>query len=302
MSAMLHAQGITKRFANGRGAFAVDLQLQPGSITGFVGPNGAGKTTTMSMLAGYIWVDSGKIQIFEHSMTPTTAHMFNPRLGILLSEPSFDGFVSAGNILHRLAQLRGCDACTWHELAERFQLNTQTRFAELSLGNKKKVGLIAAVMHKPDLLILDEPTSGLDPIMQKEFAELIQGIAAAGGSVLLSSHVLTEVQSMCDQLVMIQDGKVILTESTQILLAKLPKKIMVERHIPQLTQQWLQAGLISDVRTHGEVTTFYTTTRREMVEELVRWGVFEFTLEKPGLEELFTQQFFDSTPQTSTQT
>jgi ABC-2 type transport system ATP-binding protein len=199
--------GLTKDYGNGHGVFDLDLSVRPGEVFGFIGPNGAGKTTTIRLLMDLIRPDRGNVAVLGLDSQRDSLAV-KRRIGYLPGElVSFPG-VTAGYIVGLLAGLRGgVDPDRITALAARFDIDLGRRYETLSHGNKQKVGLIQAFMHQPDLVILDEPTLGLDPLIQREFRHLIQETAAAGATVFLSSHVLSEVEAVCDRIGLIRGGR-----------------------------------------------------------------------------------------------
>jgi ABC-2 type transport system ATP-binding protein len=199
--------GLTKDYGGGHGVFDLDLTVQQGETFGFIGPNGAGKTTTIRLLMDLIRPDGGRATLLGMDARRDSLAV-KRKVGYLPGElVRFPG-VTAGYVIGLLAGLRGgVDQARISALAERFELDLGRRYEDLSHGNKQKVGLIQAFMHRPELLILDEPTLGLDPLMQREVRRLVKESVADGATVFLSSHVLSEVEVVCDRVGLIQDGR-----------------------------------------------------------------------------------------------
>lgn len=207
----IRCDGLTKDYGQGNGVFDLDLQVGRGEVFGFVGPNGSGKSTTIRLLMNLISADRGSARIFGLD-TCRHSTVLKKRLGYLPGElPHYPG-MRARQVVTLLANLRGgVPQASIDGLAERFALNLDRKYSELSHGNKQKVSLVQAFMHDPELLILDEPTLGLDPLMQHEFIGLVRQRAAAGVTVLLSSHVLSEVQVACDRIGLVRTGRLMRT-------------------------------------------------------------------------------------------
>ena len=199
--------GLTKDYGQGRGLFDLDLTVGTGEVFGLIGPNGAGKTTMIRLLMGLIRPGRGRATLLGLDAQADSLEL-KRRMGYLPGElPRFPG-VTAGYIVGLMAGLRGgVDADRISSLAERLELDLGQRYESLSHGNKQKVGLVQAFMHRPELLVLDEPTLGLDPLMQREFQRLLIESADAGATVLLSSHVLAEVEQVCDRMGLIRAGR-----------------------------------------------------------------------------------------------
>ena len=205
--AAIACSGLTKDYGARRGVFDLDLSVERGETFGFIGPNGAGKTTTIRLLMDLIRPDRGHAAVLGlHARRDGLA--IKRRTGYLPGElVQFPG-VTAGYVIGLLAGLRGgVESARIDELAQRLDLDLGRRYEDLSHGNKQKVALIQAFMHRPELLILDEPTLGLDPLIQREFRNLVQEAVAAGATVFLSSHVLSEVELICDRIGLIRDGR-----------------------------------------------------------------------------------------------
>jgi ABC-2 type transport system ATP-binding protein len=208
-SPAVRCSALTKDYGNGRGVFDLDLTVGAGEVFGFIGPNGAGKTTTIRLLMDLIRPDRGTAAVF--GLDSRMDSLAVKRLvGYLPGETaSFPG-ATAGYVIGLLAGMRGSvDMSRVSLLAERLELDMSGRYEDLSHGNKQKVGLIQAFMHQPKLLILDEPTLGLDPLMQRRFRQLVTESVADGATVFLSSHVLSEVELICDRIALIREGRLV---------------------------------------------------------------------------------------------
>ncbi len=292
METLIAANNLTKDFGRGRGVFDVDLSVQPGEVVGFIGPNGAGKTTTMLMLTGFIKPDRGTVSILDHNVSMTNAYKLMPNMGVMLADVSLPERFNATQIFHNTAGLYGGDFTkNWVEMAKMLNLDMRTKFGDLSLGNKKKVGVINALMHDPDLVIMDEPTSGLDPLMQQNFLGLLKKVRARGGAVLLSSHVLSEVQSVCDRIMMIKDGRVLVDSPTTEIMEKALKRFRFSNLDNQILKELKALKHTAKVDVLDDQVLVYTSHRQEVLEVLHNHHYHDFYLEKPSLEDMFIELY-----------
>jgi ABC-2 type transport system ATP-binding protein len=209
MNALIEVAGLTKSYGRQRGVRDLSFRVAEGEVFGFLGPNGAGKTTTIRLLMGLIFAGSGDARIAGLDCRRQSVQV-KRLVGYLPGELALDPNLTGGQILAYFANLRGgVDQTYLEQLVVRLGLDTSRRFRHYSHGNKQKVGLIQAFMHRPRLLILDEPTSGLDPLNQQEFDRMVAEVRAAGRTVFLSSHILSEVESMCDRVGIIREGRLV---------------------------------------------------------------------------------------------
>lgn len=215
----ISTRGLTKDFGDGRGVFDLDITTGQAEIFGFIGPNGSGKTTTIRLLMDLLRPDRGTAAILGHDTRADSLYLKRV-VGYLPGElPQFGG-LTAAEVIGLLAGMRGnVDPARVSTLADRFDLELHRRYRDLSHGNKQKVGLLQAFMHEPMVLILDEPTLGLDPLLQQEFRTLLRETIDRGASVFLSSHVLSEVEQVCDRIAFINRGRVTRTGSLDELRA-----------------------------------------------------------------------------------
>jgi len=209
MTAIIEVEGLTKSYGSKRGIADVSFQVEEGEVFGFLGPNGAGKTTTIRLLMALLRADGGSAGIAGLDCWKQSLEV-KRLVGYMPGEPALDPNLTGGQILEYFAHLRGgVDHVYLKQLIERFELDTSRRFRQYSTGNKRKVVLIQAFMHRPRLLILDEPTSGLDPLNQQEFERMVIEARDEGRTVFLSSHVLSEVEKICSRVGIIRDGSLV---------------------------------------------------------------------------------------------
>lgn len=214
---IIQTEQLTRRYGRRIGVDAIDLEIGAGEVFGFLGPNGAGKTTTIRLLMGFLQPDVGRASVFGLDCWQQSAQLKRD-VGYLPGDLRLYPWLTAKSALHIFGKIRGVD---WigngQELAERFRLELDVRVEKMSRGMRQKLGIILAMAHKPRLLVLDEPTSGLDPLMREELARSIRELAAAGHTVFFSSHTLSEVESLCDRVAIVREGRIIADERLETL-------------------------------------------------------------------------------------
>jgi len=284
--AVIEAHALTKRFGAIEAVVDLDLTVEAGEIFGFLGPNGAGKTTTTRLLLDAIRPTSGTATVLGGTASDPEIRR---RLGVLPADLYFDRRLTGKDLFDYLGALRGgFPAGAVDELCGRFALDPGRRIDELSTGNRRKVGIVAAFAHRPELLVLDEPTSGLDPIMQEEFHDLVRERNAAGATVFLSSHLLPEVQEMADRVGLIRDGRLIEVRTVADLLQQRLQHLEIE--LPEAATADAFAGVpgVVDVVITGTVVRLalegpvYPTLARAAELQAVR-----LTSHQPDLESVF---------------
>lgn len=222
---VVRTEGLTKSYGPTLGLDHLDLEVPAGAVFGYLGPNGAGKTTTIRLLMGLLRPTHGRAEVagYDAWSQRTAAHR---RTGYLPGDFSAYGDLTGEEFLSYLGNLRqGFDRSFVDLLAKRFDLDLTRRIGTLSSGNRQKVGLVQAFMHRPELLILDEPSAGLDPLMQREFLELVREARSAGQTVFLSSHVLTEVEQVADSVAIIRQGHLVVVERVAALKARAVRRL-----------------------------------------------------------------------------
>ena len=292
MTAVIRTEKLTKSYGTHRGIVEVDLEVQRGEVFGFLGPNGAGKTTTIRILLDLIRPTGGHAFVFdiESSADPTAIHR---RIGYLPGEFTLYDRLTGGQTLEYFGNLRGgVDKAYQAQLIERFDLDPSRRFREYSKGNKQKVGLVAALQNKPELLLLDEPTSGLDPLVQQTFFELLRERVADGGTVFLSSHILSEVERSCDRVAIIREGRIVRLDRVDALRDLAHHQVELRFAGEPPVAEFEKLAGVSDVvaedhlirmRVFGPITA--------VVQAAARLGVTDFLSREPSLEETFLAQY-----------
>ncbi|MCR4716004.1 MAG: ATP-binding cassette domain-containing protein [Lachnospiraceae bacterium] len=216
MENVIEIKNLTKSYGKNRGVIDVNLSIKKGDIFGFLGPNGAGKSTTIRSMLGFLKFQEGSIKILGKDSITDREEILK-KVGYMPSEAWFYNSMKVSDVIKYAESVRKMDCSKEAEmLVERLKLDTNKRIKELSLGNRKKVSIVCAMQHKPELFIFDEPTGGLDPLMQKKFFELIKEYVDKGATCLLSTHVLSEVNKYCKNAAIMREGRLTLLDSPKI--------------------------------------------------------------------------------------
>ena len=278
---------LTKSYGKSRGIIDLNLTVKKGEFFGFIGPNGAGKSTTIRTLLGLIHKNSGEAKILGMDIEKDNQKLLS-KVGYLPSESAFYAGMRVRDILKLSADLRNqnCQEEA-HILCERLKLDTSRKVDELSFGNKKKVAIVCALQHKPELLILDEPTSGLDPLMQREFFQILHERNAEGTTIFLSSHMLSEIQRHCTHAAIIREGRIIACDSVEALSKTKAKRVTIHG---SATLQNLDG--IRDLQTTEEGMNFlYSGDISALLQTLVDGQIQDLTVAEPDLEEIFMHYY-----------
>ncbi|WP_139738404.1 ABC transporter ATP-binding protein [Actinomyces wuliandei] len=294
MKGVIDVRSLHKRFGRVHAVRGIDLVVERGSVYGLIGPNGAGKTTVLRTLVDIIRPTSGSVSVLGH--TPRSSRPgLRRRIGYLPGELRLTERISGASLLRHLADISGPVAPgVTGELAERLDLDLSRPVRTLSKGNRQKLGLIQAFMHRPELLILDEPTSGLDPLVQREFLALVREAREAGQTVLLSSHVLSEIQHCADAAAVLAQGKIV--AEGRISSLRLTGTSRVRGQLSGTTTERVREALAGpdkikdlDLRRIGEDQVQFSGMLRgqadPFVKSLSRFTVRDLTIEEPDLEE-----------------
>ena len=283
---VVRTRRLTKRYRDADALVDLDLEVASGEVLGYLGPNGAGKTTTIRLLLGLIRPTSGSAELFGLDCQRDMVAVHR-RLGYVGGETSLWPGLTGAETLHLLGQVQGrVDDAYQDELIERFDLDPSRKVRTYSKGNRQKVALIAALMCRPDLLILDEPTSGLDPLKEYEFRRCVTEARERGQTVFLSSHILSEVEALCDRVAILRDGRLVEVGTLADMrhLSSFTVEATFDRTVPDL------AGVdgVLSVSTHGRQATMQLRGSVEpLLQVLAASGVSELRSREPSLEELF---------------
>ena len=278
--------GLTKTYGHNRGIDNVSFSVDRGEIFGFLGPNGAGKSTTIRCLLGLIRPTGGSAEML--GMDILTHHRdIMKRVGYMPSETQFYTSMKVSDVIKFAADVRGLD-CREEaaKLCERLKVDTNKRVEELSLGNRKKVGIVCAMQHKPELFLFDEPTSGLDPLIQAEFFELVREYVADGTTCFLSSHVLSEVKKYCGRAAIIKEGKLIATDTIENLAHTNAKSVRI------VGLQDISLDGAEKITRHDNAVEFiYNGKINALLAALHDKDITDLTIEEPSLDDVFMHYY-----------
>ncbi|WP_335871827.1 ABC transporter ATP-binding protein [Bacillus sp. 2205SS5-2] len=284
----IEVQSLTKYYKKSKGIEDVSFHVDKGEIFGFIGPNGAGKSTTIRTLLNFIHPTSGSGKIFDLDIV-TDTRAIKKLVGYLPSEVHYYDDMKAMDLLKYSAKFYEYEnEKRIDELANILQLELNRKIEDLSFGNRKKVGIIQALLHEPKLLILDEPTGGLDPLIQKLFFELLQAEREKGTSIFFSSHILSEVQKVCDRVGIIKEGKLVKVENIETLMKSSLKNITV--HVEGNPEFPLE-GVIQKEQMKDEIILTYNGDLTVLFNYLSSIEVKDILIEEPSLEEVFIHYY-----------
>ena len=287
---IIEVNKLTKYYGKSRGIVDVSFNVDEGEIYGFIGPNGAGKSTTIRLFLSLIYPSGGSAKIFGKDCI-----QFGPEIrqdiGYLPSEVFYYEGMKVLDLLEYSASFYEKD-CTkrLHELAEIMELDLKRKIDDLSYGNKKKVGIVQGLLHQPKLILLDEPTSGLDPLMQQKFFNLVREENKRGTTVFFSSHILGEVQKMCNRVAIIKEGSIINIQDIKTLQKDNYKKIKVQAD--ELDEKRFEVdGVTKLVKENGGVSFFYKGDINSIMRLISEKEITDVTIEEPTLEEIFMHYY-----------
>lgn len=295
----IQTKAITKYYGSHIGVENIDLEVEAGEKFGFIGPNGAGKTTTIRLLLNHLFPDSGQAKIFGHDIV-TASVKIKEITGYL---PAGTNFYSKMKVLDFLVYNSSFykekpQKTKIFEYADFFDLDPDKRIEELSSGNKKKVAIIQAFVHNPKLLILDEPTGGLDPLMQSKLFDLIEEENEKGKTIFFSSHVLSDVQKICDRVAIIRKGHIIKTESIESLRENMFKRVKIAFHDKDQIKKFQIDSKLNPKVENNKLIFNYTASINDLLKHLSRFDIDNLTIEDASLDEIFMQYYINEDEET----
>ena len=285
----IETRKLTKYYGKSRGIIDVDLRVEQGEIFGFIGPNGAGKSTTIRTLLTLIHKTSGEARVFGLDCEQDREKIL-AQVGYLPGEVFYYDHMRAGDLLRYSASFyQGDFSQRIRALSEVMELDLNQKIEDMSLGNKKKVGIVQGLLHSPKLIILDEPTSGLDPLIQKKFFDLIRRENENGATVLFSSHILTEVQKICDRAAIIREGRIVTVENIAQLRENAYKKveITVQEEIGEMSLP----GMAQVERENNHISFLYKGNLNALLAMIGQFKLENVNISEPSLEEIFLHYY-----------
>jgi ABC-2 type transport system ATP-binding protein len=298
MNTLIETHGLGKAFSGGAKKFALrelNLHVNQGEIFGYLGPNGAGKTTTIKLLLDLIRPDSGRASLFGMDSRADSVAI-RGRVGYLPGDLALWNGMTGEAVIRYFARVRGADTTAFAaELARRLSFDPTKRIRSYSTGNRRKLGLILAMMHRPELLILDEPTNGLDPLVQQTFNELMHEARASGQTVFLSSHVLSEVQAICDRVGILRDGRLLSMQPVSSLTRAGFRNVTLTLREPAPAGTLAGVPNVEALAVQANTVQFRLTGDFDPVLRALNGAyVRDVQVKEPSLEEIFLTYYSDA--------
>jgi len=288
---VIEINNLTKTYGKSRGISDISFHVEQGEVFGFIGPNGAGKSTTIRTLLSLIYPTSGSATIFGKDCIKFAPEI-KKEIGYLPSEVFYYDNMKVKDLLKYSASFYKKDCSRrMKELAEIMDLDLNKKIDDLSLGNKKKVGIVQGLLHEPKLIILDEPTSGLDPLMQQKFFELLEEENRKGATILFSSHILSEVQRLCNRVAIIKEGKIVTVEKISTLQENNYKRFKVELK-STLDPEYFNIMGVNNLQAKGNVISFlFKGNINTVLKKIAEMEIANLWIEEPDLEEIFMHYY-----------
>ncbi|MCK8059132.1 ABC transporter ATP-binding protein [Fusibacter sp. A1] len=288
---IIQVDNLTKKFGKVTALNQISLQVNEGEVFGFIGPNGAGKTTTIRSILGILKPNEGKINVFGKDAWKE-AVAIHKQIAFVPGEVSLWSNLTGGEVIDLFAKLRGSQNKNRRdEMIERFDLDPSKKCRSYSKGNRQKVALVSALSVDADLYLLDEPTSGLDPLMERVFQAYIKELKAAGKTVFLSSHILSEVEQLCDRVSIIREGHLIETGSLKELRHLMRNQVVIETLSPVSNVEGFEG--VYDLTVKDNLYKFQTEARHiaSIMNQFNEYGILNFESMPPTLEDLFIHHY-----------
>jgi len=291
MNAVIETKNLTKYYGSSRGIIDVSLTVAEGDIFGFIGPNGAGKSTTIRTLLSLIYKTSGEAKVFGLDSEKEKVRILED-VGYLPSEVFYYDDMRAIDLFRYSASFYRKDCSKKiEELASMLQLDVHKKIEDMSLGNKKKVGIIQGLLHSPRLIILDEPTSGLDPLMQKTFFNLIKEENRRGATILFSSHILSEVQRICDRVAIIKEGRIVAVQNIDDLRRSAYKNVSFTVRDGAVPKDFSLSGAENLELSGAGASFLFRGDINFLLSQLAQYPLLNVDITEPDLEDIFMHYY-----------
>ncbi len=289
MANAIELRGLTKQWGDHFGLRDLDLDVQAGSVTGLIGPNGSGKTTTMRIVLDHIRATTGHASVLGHD-SRTAGPQLRAKVGYLPGELPLEARWTAAQQLTWLASLHDHDSIDVAALAARLDLDLDRPVGDLSKGNRQKVGIVSALLHEPEVLILDEPASGLDPLVRRELWSLLREAASRGRTVFLSSHVLGEVEEICDRVAILDEGRLVAEDDVHTFVDRRGRLVRIDFAAPVDSADFEQLAMVHEVVADGRTLELRISGSVDaLIKAAARFEVVDFTSRPLSLEEMFLE-------------
>lgn len=288
---MIDVKGLTLKYPSGKGIFNLNFKVNSGEVMGYLGPNGAGKTTTIRALLGFMQPDKGSCFIGGLDCTKD-APQIQKSLGYIPGEIAFLDGMNGDEFLKFMCDMRGTsDLTRQKQLIDMFELDTKGKIKKFSKGMKQKIGIVAAFMHNPEVLILDEPTSGLDPLMQNRFVELILEEKKKGKTILMSSHMFEEVERACDNVLIIKDGKIVDQSDVKKLKSSQRKGFIIKPADLTIATDMLKNAGFEVAKVINDTVEVFVTGENvdQFIKTAAQFKVLNLEVKAQTLEDIFIQ-------------
>jgi len=287
----IELKNLTKTFGSFTAVNQMNLDIKEGEVFGFIGPNGAGKSTTIRMLLGLLQPTAGEVYIFGQNIKHE-GHKIRQQIGYLPSEVHFYESMSVMEILkYSMDFYPNTSKQELEHYLELFQLDPNKKMKSLSLGNKKKVAIIQSFLHNPDLLILDEPTNGLDPLMQDVFFSVLKKEKEKGKTIFFSTHILSEIEKICDRFAIIKDGSLVDVEDVQKVKENKVRIVRVsftdQSDLPNIQHP----NILKVEKEHGTISYFISGKMNEVLKAIVQFDIEDIKIDEPSIEEIFMHHY-----------
>ncbi len=301
MNPVIQLQNLTKFYGEQRGVLNLDMNVMPGGVFGYLGPNGAGKTTTIRLLLDLIRPTVGSATVLGLDAQADSLEI-RRRIGYLPADPALYDNLTGKQFLLHVASLKG--GIPWTKikrLADRLECDLSRNIRTLSHGNRQKVAVIRAFMHEPELLILDEPTSGLDPLIQQEFERMVMEVKTDGRTVFLSSHILKEVEDLCDRVAIIRNGRLAAVEDVAAFKARSIRSLEVRFGAPVSESTFRGVDGVRNVVVNGAILMCEVVgSLDQFIKTAAQHEVVDVAIHEPSLEEIFLAFYREEESDSST--